>query len=77
MAKRFRVTIERNRCKGCALCNHACPKQVLGMAKDINDKGYFFAQVQEQSKCIGCRFCAMTCPEVAITVSQLDENEES
>jgi 2-oxoglutarate ferredoxin oxidoreductase subunit delta len=72
MPKVFRVTVERNRCKGCELCNHACPKGVLGMSKEINDKGYFFSQVQHQEKCIGCRFCAFTCPDVAITVEQDD-----
>jgi 2-oxoglutarate ferredoxin oxidoreductase subunit delta len=75
MAKQFRVTIDRNRCKGCELCNKVCPKGVLGMSKEINDKGYFFSHVVAQENCIGCRFCAMQCPEVAITVEQLDEGE--
>jgi 2-oxoglutarate ferredoxin oxidoreductase subunit delta len=73
MAKQFKVTIESNRCKGCELCNHACPKAVLGMTKEINDKGYFFAQVVAQDKCIGCRFCGFTCPDVAVTVAQVEE----
>jgi 2-oxoglutarate ferredoxin oxidoreductase subunit delta len=72
MAKAFEITVEKNRCKGCELCVHACPKQVLAMSKEINDKGYFFSIVAEQSKCIGCRFCAFTCPDVAIEVAQLD-----
>lgn len=73
MAKSFLVTIERNRCKGCELCTHACPKQVLAMSKDINDKGYFYSTVAAQEKCVGCRFCAMVCPDVAITVAQLED----
>jgi 2-oxoglutarate ferredoxin oxidoreductase subunit delta len=72
MAKRYQVTIERNRCKGCELCVHVCPKQVLAMSKDINDKGYFFSHVVNQPACIGCRFCAFICPDVAIEVAQLD-----
>jgi 2-oxoglutarate ferredoxin oxidoreductase subunit delta len=72
MARIFRVTIEKNRCKGCELCTHACPKQVLGMSREINDKGYFFSQVVNQPACIGCRFCGFTCPDVAITVEQED-----
>ncbi len=75
MAKRFQVTIERNRCKGCELCVHVCPKQVLAMSKDINDKGYFFSHVVNQPVCIGCRFCAFICPDVAIEVAQLDSPE--
>jgi 2-oxoglutarate ferredoxin oxidoreductase subunit delta len=73
MAKAFRVTIERNRCKGCELCTHVCPKGVLAMTREINDKGYFFSSVAAQEKCIGCRFCAFQCPDVAITVEQLEE----
>ena len=77
MAKLFRVTIERNRCKGCELCTHVCPKQVLAMSKEINDKGYFFSHVVNQPACIGCRFCAFMCPDVAIEVAQLEEAEVS
>jgi 2-oxoglutarate ferredoxin oxidoreductase subunit delta len=75
MAKAFRVTIERNRCKGCELCVHFCPKQVLAMSKVINDKGYFYSTVVQQEQCIGCRFCGMTCPDVAISIGQAEEAE--
>ena len=70
MAKISKVTIEKNRCKGCTLCVNFCPKQVLAMSKEINDKGYFYSQVVNQPVCIGCRFCAFMCPDVAITVEQ-------
>ncbi|MEO0077599.1 MAG: 4Fe-4S binding protein [candidate division WOR-3 bacterium] len=75
MAKTFKVTIDKNRCKGCDLCTHACPKGVLAMSKEINNKGYFFASVVNQPVCIGCRFCAFTCPEVAIEVAQEEEEK--
>ena len=70
MAKVFKVTIEKNRCKGCTLCVNACPKQVLAMSKEINDKGYFYSEVVNQPACIGCRFCGFMCPDVAITIEQ-------
>ncbi|HTW90552.1 MAG TPA: 4Fe-4S dicluster domain-containing protein [bacterium] len=70
MAKVNRVTIEKNRCKGCALCVNTCPKQVLAMSKEINDKGYFYASAANPQACIGCRFCAFMCPDVAITIEQ-------
>lgn len=70
MAKKTAVvTIERNRCKGCELCVNACPKQVLAMSKEINDKGYFYAEVVNQPACIACKFCGMTCPDAAIEVA--------
>ena len=60
------IAIDRERCKGCELCVNACPQKILGMAKEINGKGYFFATVVEQKRCIGCRLCCITCPDVAI-----------
>lgn len=63
-----KVFIESDRCKGCELCNTACPQQILAMSKEINTKGYFYAQVTDYTRCIGCRLCAVYCPDVAITV---------
>jgi len=73
--KNYLVTIDRNRCKGCELCVHACPKQVLAMSQEINEKGYFFATVVSLPDCIGCKFCGMSCPDSAIEVAVLEEAE--
>lgn len=63
-----RVIIEKDRCKGCELCVRACPQQIIQMTKQINKKGYFFAEVFDQPRCIGCTLCALTCPDLAITI---------
>ena len=62
------IEVERNRCKGCELCVLYCPQRIIGMSDEINEKGYFFAQVNDPGRCIGCLICAVTCPDVAITV---------
>ena len=62
------IKVERERCKGCELCTIYCPQKIIGMSKEINTKGYFFAQVSDPGRCIGCLVCAVTCPDVAITV---------
>jgi len=63
------VTIDIERCKGCERCVEACPQQILGMSKQLNEKGYFYAACIDQPRCLGCRICAITCPDVAIEVS--------
>jgi 2-oxoglutarate ferredoxin oxidoreductase subunit delta len=60
------IVITPDDCKGCELCVHACPQQILGMGSKINNKGYFYAEVVEQMRCIGCRLCCITCPDMAI-----------
>jgi len=62
------VRIDKHYCKGCELCIKACPMQILELSKEINLKGYFFAQLKEPTRCIGCRICAIVCPDVAIKV---------
>ena len=61
-----RIVITPDACKGCELCVSARPQQILGMGKQINNKGYFYARVNEQMRCIGCRLCCITCPDMAI-----------
>ena len=64
-----KVVFDEDRCKGCELCVSACPKKIVGMAKDrINKKGFHPAEVVEQDKCIGCAFCATMCPDTVIEV---------
>ena len=61
------ITVDQERCKGCELCNLYCPQRIIGMSKQINVKGYFYAQVKDPGRCIGCMLCAVTCPDLAIT----------
>lgn len=54
--------IERRWCKGCGICVHFCPKNVLEM--DAEDK-VFAARPED---CICCRLCEMRCPDLALEV---------
>jgi 2-oxoglutarate ferredoxin oxidoreductase subunit delta len=65
---RARVVINREFCKGCALCTYACPRGVLVISRDFNSRGYYPVMVTDEEQCAGCGFCAQVCPDVAIAV---------
>lgn len=63
------VLVQRDRCKGCALCIHACPQHVLVLSDTFNTKGYHPVRLDEASaSCTGCGICAVVCPDVVFTV---------
>lgn len=72
MAKiKGKVTFDIESCKGCQLCSHVCPVNIVIMDQQkINSKGYHPATVKEMDKCIACANCAMMCPDTVITVER-------
>ena len=69
----FKHYIDRDRCKGCGLCVTVCPKNVLEISKEINEKGYFPACQARPGDCIFCAMCCTICPDVAIEISEIEE----
>ena len=66
-----RMTVNTERCKGCALCTTACPQKIVFCDPNvINSKGYSPSGVTDESKCTGCTLCAIMCPDCAITVER-------
>jgi len=69
MAKiRGAIVVDTEKCKGCEVCLAACPTNVIGMAKEVNGKGYHYAYMVNEEACIGCTNCAIVCPDGVITV---------
>lgn len=64
------INIDRERCKGCALCIEFCPKKAIFISNDLNLKGYYVAAFDDGKECTGCATCAIICPDVAIEVEK-------
>ncbi|MCK9253314.1 MAG: 4Fe-4S dicluster domain-containing protein [Clostridiaceae bacterium] len=64
-----RIEIDQDRCKGCGLCVHVCPRKIIVLQQDkLNARGFHPAGVTDMSRCIGCAFCATICPDSCIEV---------
>jgi 2-oxoglutarate ferredoxin oxidoreductase subunit delta len=56
------LLINQGWCKGCGICVHFCPKNVL----ELNDQDKAYAARPEE--CICCKLCEFQCPDLAIEV---------
>ncbi len=63
------IVINREWCKGCAICVKLCPKQVL----ELDSVGT--ATMVRPEDCIVCMLCELRCPDLAITVLKNQEGE--
>ncbi|MBN2831077.1 MAG: 4Fe-4S dicluster domain-containing protein [Candidatus Omnitrophica bacterium] len=63
-----KVTIDREKCKGCLLCVGVCPKKLISRDKSLNSKGHNPVKFQDKGECIGCALCAIICPDCCIEV---------
>ncbi|HKL96641.1 MAG TPA: 4Fe-4S binding protein [Paludibacteraceae bacterium] len=65
------VVVNTERCKGCELCVEACPSDVLGLADQVNAKGYHYSEMKRPDDCVGCAACGYVCPDACITVYKI------
>jgi 2-oxoglutarate ferredoxin oxidoreductase subunit delta len=75
MARRGKIVIDRELCKGCFLCIRACPLNVLAQDSLPNASGSYPSRAARPEKCIACGNCWEVCPDVCITVYELEGAE--
>ncbi|MGE5550981.1 MAG: indolepyruvate ferredoxin oxidoreductase subunit alpha [Bacteroidota bacterium] len=63
-----KLVIDEERCKGCELCLHFCPRNLLRLADRLNRQGLKPAEIEDEEACTSCASCARMCPETAIEV---------
>ena len=71
MARKGKIVIDRELCKGCYLCVRACPVKVLEKDTELNSTGTYPAKQVNPEKCIACGNCFEVCPDVCIKVYEL------
>ena len=68
MPARGWIEVSDTFCKGCELCIHHCPQEVLVLdIERLTPKGYYPVHIVKEG-CTGCAICALVCPDAAITV---------
>ena len=68
--KRGRVRVFAKWCKGCGLCIAFCPQEVFEADADHHPV------VAHPERCIACEWCAIHCPDFAITVQEVETEQE-
>ena len=71
MARKGKVVIDRELCKGCYLCVRSCPVKVLEKDPEQNSTGTYPVKQVSSEKCIACGSCFEVCPDVCIKVYEL------
>jgi 2-oxoglutarate ferredoxin oxidoreductase subunit delta len=71
MARKGKVVIDRELCKGCFLCIRACPVKVLEQSTIPNSSGSYPSEPVHPEKCIACGNCYLVCPDVCLELYEV------
>ncbi len=61
------IQVNKEWCKGCALCVDLCPRAVLIIGEDGH------SQVDDEENCSECALCELRCPDLAIELRGEDD----
>jgi len=60
------VLIDKRLCKGCGICIEFCPKKVLVMSDEMDERGIRTPHARREQDCSLCGLCELYCPDFAI-----------
>jgi len=63
----FRVTVDREKCRGCEECVEVCTAKVFEMQEGKSVPA-------NEEECLGCESCREVCEEKAIRVEELQSD---
>ncbi|MBU0709596.1 MAG: 4Fe-4S dicluster domain-containing protein [Candidatus Omnitrophica bacterium] len=63
-----KVTINKDKCKGCLFCINVCPRKTLKKSVKLNKRGVNYVEFKSGKQCVGCTMCAIICPDCCIEV---------
>jgi 2-oxoglutarate ferredoxin oxidoreductase subunit delta len=68
----------KDKCKGCAICTIFCPKKIIELSSETNEKGFHYVIFNGNKKeaCTKCLNCALVCPDWAIEVWQEEDSDQ-
>jgi 2-oxoglutarate ferredoxin oxidoreductase subunit delta len=70
-AKKVRIRINREMCKGCGICIAFCPKAVFELNQDEK------AVAAHVEKCNACGLCELLCPDMAVEVKKTKNHPQN
>ncbi|MDR0525701.1 MAG: 4Fe-4S binding protein [Spirochaetaceae bacterium] len=74
MARRGKILLDRETCKGCFLCIRACPGKVLEEDRKPNSGGTYPPKAAHPENCTACGNCFEVCPDSCIEIYALEES---
>ena len=57
-------------CSGCGICVEFCPREVLELSPDLNQRAVHVVCVVQPENCTACGLCELYCPSFAIAVEE-------
>lgn len=63
-----KITIDKEKCKGCLLCISVCPKGLIKPGNKLNKQGVKPVMFFADAECLGCSMCAIICPDCCVEV---------